>query len=68
MGQPYITTPSAVGALSGVSDSIPRDPTMRRIIDPRLCVIALKLTWLPVLADAALCKCVDLGTKADSFR
>jgi hypothetical protein len=41
---------------------------MRRIMDTRLCVIALMLTWLPVLADAALYKCVDLRTKADSFR
>jgi hypothetical protein len=40
---------------------------MRRIINTHLCVIAVMFTWLPVLADAALYKCVDEKTKAVTY-
>jgi hypothetical protein len=40
---------------------------MRRIINTHLCVIAVMLTSLPALADAALYKCVDEKTKAVTY-
>jgi hypothetical protein len=47
--------------------SIRQDGVMRRITRTHLCVAALLLSSLPILAEAALYKCVDEKTKAVTY-